>query len=577
MIRPGFLARIVLGLFACGWLSACTTVTSQDGAATLAKQRPNVLIIVADDLGYSDIGPFGGEIATPGLDRLAANGLRLTGMHSAPSCSPTRAMMLSGADNHVAGLGAMAEHIPAHYRGQQGFEGVLSPRVASLAERFAQAGYRTAMSGKWHLGMADGERPAQRGFQTSFALLQGAANHFGEGGFGSSSTGLAGATYVENDREWQPEPGFYSSDVFAAKLISQLESGDRAAPFFAYLSFTAPHSPLQARKADIARYAGRYEAGWAALARERLAGQRKARVFAGDAPGAKDAIAQLQKQWDALSPEQRKAEARRMAIYAAMVDRMDHNINHVFDALEEAGQLDNMVILFLSDNGPAGEDPRQYAVMPGFSQRYQSADNSLAAMGSAASFVLQDPRWARAVASPSRLFKAFVTEGGTHVPAILQAPGVAGGDVNGVVADVRDIAPTLLALAGIGQTATVGGVSVAPIEGDNLMPWLAGDGAARPEKHVAFGFNGQGMVRAGDWKAIRILPPMGDGEWHLYNVSRDPGERSDLKAVEPERFKAMMASWRAYVARHNLNEQADVLPPQLRRAAHAAREPQKEE
>jgi len=572
----GDLVRLVLGWFACVWLAGCTTVTRDDGDAASAAPQPNVLIIVADDLGYSDIGPFGGEIATPNLDKLAANGLRLTQMHSAPSCSPTRAMMLSGADNHVAGLGAMAEHIPAHYRGQPGFEGVLSPRVASLAERFADAGYRTAMSGKWHLGMADDQRPAQRGFQTSFALLQGAANHFGEGGFGSSKAGLAGATYVENDKEWQPGPGFYSSDVFAAKLIGQLASGDSAAPFFAYLSFTAPHSPLQAHADDIARYADRYRAGWGALARDRLAGQRKAGVIAGDAPGSAAAIARLEQQWDALSPGQQAIEARRMAIYAAMVDRMDHNIGHVFDALEAAGQLDNTVILFLSDNGPAGEDPRAYAVMPGFTERYERADNSLSAMGSAASFVLQDPRWASAVATPSRLFKAFVTQGGTQVPAILVAPEVAGGDVNGTVSDVRDIAPTLLALAGIAQSGTVGGISVAPIEGQDLMPWLAGESAERPARHVAFGFNGQGMVRAGHWKAIRILPPMGDGAWHLYDVSRDPGERTDLKAAEPQRFDAMMESWRAYVARHNLNESADLAPRQNHRAAQERTAQEKE-
>ena len=222
-----------------------------------ADSRPNILLIVADDLGYSDIAPFGGEIDTPHLADLAERGVRLTQLHSAPSCSPSRAMLMSGADSHIAGLGAMAEATPAHYQGVEGFEGALSSRVASLSERFSQAGYKTAMSGKWHLGALDGQRPAQRGFQSSFALLQGAADHFGEGGFGGDGDGMGGATYLQNDRPWSPAGNFYSSDVFTSKLIEQLAQNDDGSPFFAYLSFTAPHSPLQAPQADIERYADR--------------------------------------------------------------------------------------------------------------------------------------------------------------------------------------------------------------------------------------------------------------------------------------------------------------------------------
>ncbi len=538
----------------------------RDNRVAAPASRPNILVIVADDLGYSDIGPYGGEIRTPSLDRLARSGTRLTHFHSAPSCSPTRSMLLSGADNHVAGLGAMAEYIPTHYQGHEGFEGVLSTRVASLAERFADAGYRTAMAGKWHLGMASGKRPAQRGFQTSFALLQGAGNHFGDGGFGTHDDSLGGATYVENDKPFQPQPGFYSSDVFAAKLMEQIGGGKSARPFFAYLAFSAPHSPLQAPAADIARYAKTYEAGWAKLAQNRLGRMRRAGVLPGNQPDRVDGFGPSRQSWDALSATEKAREARRMAIYAAMIERMDHDIGLVLAALERSGQMDNTIILFMSDNGPAGEDPRQYAVMPGFTERYRNADQSLGGMGGPASFVLQDPRWASAIAAPSRLFKGFVTEGGTLVPLIVRAPGIRRGSANAVVGDMRDIAPTLLALAGIPEAEIVNGMKVARIEGANLMPWLASGKDDRPIEHVAFGFNGQGLVRAGQWKAVRIPPPMGDGAWHLYNTFDDPAEARDRKSERPDLFAGMMESWNVYVARHGLNEIADMGLPMQRPA-----------
>jgi len=550
--------RFLLACTAALVLTGCVSGTQPAAEGTPVAQRQNVLVIVADDLGFSDIAPYGGEIATPNLSRLAQRGIRLTQLHSAPSCSPSRAMLFSGTDSHVAGLGAMAEAIPPHYRGQEGFEGVLSSRVASLAERFAEAGYRTAMAGKWHLGMEQGQRPAQRGFSSSFALMQGASNHFGAGGFGGDGDGIGGATYLLNDTPWTPGPDFYSSDVFTSMLIDQLEGGNDETPFFAYLSFTAPHSPLQALPQDIARYADTYADGWGALARRRVEGMQQAGILQPRLPDADAIFVQLQSQWDALSSQQQAVEARRMAIYAAMVDRMDHNIGRLLDALERAGELDNTTILFISDNGPAGEDPRQYAVVSGFSETYGSADNSHSSMGSAASFVLQDPRWASAIAAPSRLFKGFVTEGGTRVPGILVAPGVSAGAISYAVTQFPDIAPTLLALASVPATDNVGGRSVAAITGTSFVPSLF-DAAVLPDyEPIAFGFNGQGLVRFGQWKAIRLVGPLGDGQWHLYNTADDPGELHDRQDAEPALFDTMMEVWQNYVREHGLNEAADL-------------------
>jgi arylsulfatase len=512
----------------------------------------NVLIILADDLGYSDLGAFGGEIETPHLDALATRGVRLTGLHSAPSCSPSRAMLMSGSDPHVAGLGAMVEAIPPVYRGRPGFEGVLSDRVASLAERFEAAGYQTMMAGKWHLGQDDGQRPAQRGFQQSFALLQGAANHFGDGGFGSPENPHTRADYIANDLPAILDADFYSSDAFASSLIESLESAEDDRPFFAYLSFTAPHSPLQAPKEDIERYRGRYDEGWAQLARRRIERMREAGVLPGNPSATIDGHGAASESWDRLAPAQRKIESRKMEIYAAMVDRLDQNVGLVLASLERTGRLENTLIVFLSDNGPAGETAERFSMMPGVAEKNSRADHRLEAMGSRQSFVFYGPHWASAAAAPSRLFKGSLTEGGTLVPAILAHPSLPPGTTNAASSDLRDIAPTLLAFAGIPVEDTLSGRPVAPLEGRNLMPLLRAGTHELPDRMAALEFYGQSMVRHDPWKLLRQPVPVGTGDWQLFDVFSDPGERLDRSSDEPALVEAMEAEWARYSDRHGL-------------------------
>jgi arylsulfatase A-like enzyme len=247
------------------------------GSVQAKERRPNLLVIVADDLGYSDLGAFGGEIRTPNLDKLALNGIRLAGFHTAPTCSPTRSMLLSGTDNHRAGLGTMAEMIRPNQQGKPGYEGYLRSDVATLAERLSVSGYRTLLSGKWHLGLTPEQDPHARGFERSFALLQGGHNHYGT----DADPEKGGrATYTEQGKRLtQLPPDFYSSDTFATRLIEFLgeepASGKPARPFFGYLAFTAPHWPLQAPAEDIARYKGRYDEGFDVLRERRLARQRE--------------------------------------------------------------------------------------------------------------------------------------------------------------------------------------------------------------------------------------------------------------------------------------------------------------
>ena len=538
------------GLLAFVGVTLASTPAQAGSKPQRSTIRPNVLVILADDLGYSDLGSYGSEIATPALDRLAAEGVRMTHFHANPSCSPTRASLQSGADQHVAGIGAMAEAIPPQMRGRVGFEGVITERVATLAERFAAAGYRTVMSGKWHLGQAAGHRPSDRGFQKSFALMEGAANHFGHGGFGSGSDPNARATYLQDGLAVKPGSSFYSSDAYTSYLISSLKKEKQKRPFFAYLAFTAPHSPLQAPKEEIARYHGRYDGGWAKLAQRRLAAMRAKGVLPGQVEDPR-AFGPSQKSWDALDAEKRARQARTAEIYAAMITRLDSNVGRVMDYLESSGQRKDTIIVFLSDNGAAGETVERFS--PSIGERYAQADTSLAAAGSTDSFLFYGPDWAEASSAPSRLYKAYLTEGGTLVPSIWSYRGLPVGQTNDVIADVRDVAATLLALADIPEANLVGGRSVAPIEGSNLSPYLQSGRDDRPLAMTANEFYGQASVRWGRWKLLRLNPPSGDGSWHLFDTLADPAERRDMSSDQPDLVRDMKVAWEQYSQAHNLS------------------------
>ena len=513
--------------------------------AQAKERRPNFLVIVADDLGYSDLGAFGGEIRTPNLDRLALAGIRLAGFHTAPTCSPTRSMLLSGTDNHLAGLGTMAEMIRPNQKGKPGYEGYLRSDVATLAERLGAGGYRTLFSGKWHLGLTPEQDPHARGFQRSFALLQGGHNHFG--------TDVATtATYTEQGKRLTQLPAdFYSSDTFSTRLIDFLgerpgKTKGRAQPFFAYLAFTAPHWPLQAHAEDIARYKGRYDEGFDVLRERRLARQRELGILPADVaahtPRNRDGS------WDSLTADQQRTAARNMEIYAAMVDRLDQNVGRVVEALRASGELDHTVIVFLADNGAEGLDIETTgAEMLG---RYaQGADNGFTNRGTASSYVTYGAGWAQAATAPSWLTKGYQSDGGTRAVAFISGAGIPRRDgAARQYQSVADIAPTLLELAGLDADATrVGTRDVRPITGRSWVNWLRDPSALvyRSDEGIGAELFGSRAYRQGDWK----LTDIGDGTWRLFHLARDPGETRDLSLQHPERKADLAAAWEAYAAR----------------------------
>lgn len=528
MIRSRALKTVLSAL-------ACIAVAGS-AAQTREAVRPNFLIVVADDLGFSDLGAFGGEIATPNLDALARSGVRLANFHTEAACAPTRAMLLTGADSHRVGLGNMPESMAPDQHGKPGYEGFLRPDTATLAERLGAVGYRTLFSGKWHLGDQAAQDPSTRGFQRTFAMLHCCHNHFGLGVsadptkmFGYRRDGVA-VTSLPAD--------FYSSNYFADQLIGQLRATrggpDGAKPFFAYLAFTAPHAPLQAPPEAIAKYKGRYDAGYDVLRERRLQRQRELGLIF---PAAKPHHPVDTVPWASLTPEEKRVSARKMEIYAGMVDRLDQAMGRVLAELRASGELDNTVIVFLSDNGAEARDPPPRPGTPPVPYE---------AMGGPQGYVNYGAGWAQAATAPSWRFKSFATEGGIHAPAFIAGPGIARpGRISAAYLNVADVVPTVLDLARVTvQPGMFAGRNVQPIDGLSWRRLLAGQASTvyPPGRAIGSELFGSRSLRRGDWKITDIS----DGVWHLFNVARDPGETRDLAKQEPRRLAAMIRAWDAW-------------------------------
>lgn len=513
------------------------------------QKRPNILLIMADDLGYTDIGRFGSEISTPNLDRLAHEGVTMTRFHASPFCSPTRAMLMSGSDNHLVGFGDMAELITEEQKGKPGYEGYINERVVTVAQVLRDAGYRTSMTGKWHLGVPEQFSPAARGFDHSYALVQGGASHWGDqsGIVAVNPDKPPKAIYREDGKLVDLPDDFYSSDFYASKLIEYLKrDADSGKPFFGYLAFTAPHWPLQAHDADIAKYEGRYKEGYDALRKARLERLEKLGVVPKDS----DVYTgnSVWPKWDSLSPAEKASEAKRMEVYAAMVDSMDQNIGRVLDYLKQTGQLDNTFIFFLSDNGADGNSV--YDVARTREWIHKTMDNSIEHIGKRGSFAEYGPGWAQVGSTPHRLYKSFMYEGGIAVPAIAWGPGMKAGAVKDGFAYVQDIAPTLYALAGTSHPGTrYKGKDVLPVRGKSMLGYLRGsaDEVHAKDEPIGWELGGRKALRKGEWKIVYANKPWGTDDWELFNLANDPTEQHDLSKQNPQKLGELLVAWNDYV------------------------------
>lgn len=500
--------------------------------------RPSILLIVADDLGYTDLGVFGGEIHTPNLDRLALEGIRLSNFHASASCAPTRAMLLTGTDNHIAGMGSQSGLQTEQQAQHRAYTNALLPEVPTIAEHLADAGYATYIAAKWHLGREPESLPGRRGFDRSFVLLEGGGGHFDNAPLFER---YGQATWLEDDTPVELPADFYSSDSLTDRLMSYIEASPEG-PFFAYLGFTAPHWPLQAPRASLDRYASSYSDGWDALRAQRMAGAIAAGVVPADAR-AVDQEAGM-KPWNSLSDEDRQSATARMRAYAAMVDRLDENVGRLLAFLEGSGKLDNTVIVFMSDNGAEGHDIETWANASGWVDR--NFDNSTTNVGNANSYTALGPGWARATAAPFRGSKARVSEGGIRVPAFVHFPrnmpnNVARTTIDKTYMRVMDLAPTFLELAQAPAQPAMHGRSL-------LTRWTGGATPYTEADVIAFEVYGRRGAQRGHFKVLLQEPPFGSGDWELYNLRADPGEQEDLSEEHPELRAQLIAAWESYAA-----------------------------
>lgn len=517
--------------------------------AVVADTRPNILLIVADDLGYSDLGAFGGEISTPNLDQLAANNLQLTSMYAAPTCSPTRAMLMSGTDNHLVGLGTMGEALQPFQRGKPGYEGYLNHQAHSIAQLLKDGGYSTSMVGKWHLGLEPEQGPDRRGFQHSFSMLEGGASHFKPAVL--NPTKVEQVHYRENGQTVELPEDFYSTDFYTDKLIAYLrDSQQTGQPFFAYAAYTSPHWPLQAPQAYLDKYRGHYDQGYEKVRQARIDRMKQLGLIAADFQSAAPLPATPRMpSWEQLNSEQRKVEARKMEIYAAMVDNLDYNVGRLLDHLRQNGQLDNTLVVFMSDNGAAGEAHAEfYPTGP-------NTDNSYENLGRRGSQIDYGVRWAEVSAAPFRLFKGTTAEGGISVPAIVQLPkSMQRQGLETGIARVDDLAPTFLALAGVADPGdSYAGQAKHPITGKSMLLMLHGQASAHGQQGVLAGeLFGNLYYREGNLKLLAVRPQGGfvNGSqplrWQLFDMAKDRGERSDLAASQPDTLARLKQAWQGY-------------------------------
>ena len=509
-----------------------------------AQERPNIVLILADDIGYSDFGAYGSEIETPHIDALAAAGTRFTNFRAASSCAPTRAMLMTGVDNHLAGIGSMQELMPLSHRGKPGYDGVLNQQVLTVAQLLQATGYRTSVTGKWHLGVEEDNLPPARGFDDSFIQADNGADNYEMRPYLPMRPE---ARWYDNGERLEELPDdFYSSTAFIDRTLEFLSATkDSEQPFFAYVAFQANHTPIQVPPSFVDDYRGRYTEGWAEVYRARTENVRAMGFLGADATLAEGPP---QEAWDALDEEQQYFEARRMQTYAAMATAMDHEIGRLVRWLQDADLYDNTVFLVLSDNGATVGDAWESPTARRWLESNYHRD--VERLGERGSWVAAGRHWGRVSNAPLAGQKFSASGGGLRVPLIIAGAGVAQpGAIQREFAFVTDIAPTLLDLSG--WTLQDAPANMQVMSGSSLVSLLAaGNNNLQGDRApVGFEFSGNAALFRGDYKIVRNVPPAGDGRWRLFNLERDPGETRDLSEEEPALLKEMQTAYESYTRR----------------------------
>ncbi|WEK37449.1 MAG: arylsulfatase [Candidatus Pseudobacter hemicellulosilyticus] len=521
--------------------------------AQAKKDRPNIIIIMADDLGYSDLGSFGGEIHTPNLDRLANNGLRMTNFHNNARCCPSRASLLTGQYAHKVGLA---------YNGN-----ALTRNAATIAEVLQENGYQTGMSGKWHLsddvqqpgkenqlkwlnhqGYEDKDfasresYPINRGFQKHYGVIWGVVDYF-------DPFSLVNGTEPIKD----VPKDFYLTDAISDTAVAYIkEFTARQQPYFLYVAHTAPHWPVQAKEEDIAKYQHTYDIGWDEIRRQRYERMVELGLIDPKTTPMLEVMGRFGR-WDQLSKEQQEKQARKMATHAAMVDRLDQGVGRLIKTLEETNTLNNTIILFLADNGASPEIVQQ----PGYDRPSETRDGRTLyydekvpteLIGTQLSYTMIGPNWANAINTPYRFWKKESFEGGINTPAIIHWPAglkAKKGSTSDALTHVIDVMPTFLELAGVSYPASYHGNNLTAMDGQSIVPVIRKK--KQPARDGVFfeHENGKAFIK-GNWKLV--MESSKGKQWELYDLSKDRNEHINLAAQQPEKLQEMIKAWEAWYA-----------------------------
>jgi len=523
-------------------LSALVLIAITALPAVAQDTRPNILVVLFDDVGFTGFGAYGADANTPNIDALAQSGTLFSRYYSSPFCGPSRAMLMTGLDNHQTGMGTLVETVTPEQRALPGYSMVWAEDQKTIANYLSEAGYQTYVTGKWGIGAKGKNLPDRFGFDRSYVMDSTGGSNYDHTHY---LPGYPEVSWYEDGEPTRLPEDFYSSRNLVDQMIRYIDEGAADRPFFGFLSLQAVHIPVQAPKEFIDRYDGVFDAGWDVMREVRL--QRTIELGLVPETTTLAPVHEDHRAWDDLSPEEQAVAARQMQVNAGMTEAADFHLGRLLAHLDATGQLDNTIVVVTSDNGPeAGvtslENPVLNMMLHGV-RAVEGFDMSPENMGLPGSLTAIGPEWASVSAAPFNLYKFYSSEGGLRVPLVISGPGVEAAGVQSAPVHVADLMPTLLDAVDVDYDADA-------LYGKSILPLLAGETAQTRSETESFGFevSGNAALYRGQWKLVRTALPRGDFTWRLFDLSTDPGETTDVSSAHPDVFEEMRAEYAAYEA-----------------------------
>ena len=498
---------------------------------------PNIVLILVDDSGLMDFGSFGGEAQTPNIDSLAKSGLMFSNMHASPVCAPSRAMLMTGSDNHLAGVANLPEMLPKKYQDLKGYAGVLDDSVQTIATRLKQLDYNTYVTGKWHLGHGKNTLPTKRGFDRSFILgASGADNYEASGYLPMKST----AQWYADGKPTDLPEHFYSSEYYIDQMIRfHKEENDPKQPFFSYIAFQAIHAPVQAPKEFVEKYKAIYSEGWDVLREKRFATAKQMGIIPENAH--MNPMFEEMNTWESVSEKDQKAYITDMAVMAGMLEAMDYHIGRYIAYLKEVGEAENTVFIITSDNGPDGGN---YEILYGWAKR-KGFHRDFDKHGGKRYYGTISPEFASAIAAPFSYFKYYTGEGGLRVPLIISGLNKSNNQIDNSFCFITDIAPTIYDIVGLSTSENEG---YHPISGKSILPHIENSSVPiyGSNEGVALEAAASSAYFLGDYKIVKNNTPLGDKQWKMYNLKIDPGETTNIATQNPLLYQIMLSKYELF-------------------------------